>query len=501
MLGGQLGRVKHPSLLTSLTTSLIHRKYTWMYVVLTRISFNHTLAEVTHSETSVLALSIARELRINGPMSSPTLRARLRARPATFGRAIASLRGELLTEGATSSLIYALRRSIPGLPAEIPMYELGVSRVRVFGTLRPVEPRGFHVVSTFPVRGFYPDLPWFLHDLRAAGFLGRLAPRQHPELGLSPDILRWSADDALRWLHEWGVDTVGNFIVGDPALQRIHQHGPPEVPVESRFERYPGLAEQAMSVGVPGSSAAGEQPKFLATRVGAAGPAPVLVKFSPRVVDGTTRRTADLLRCEHHALGLLRRNRVSAAGSAILTAGGRTFLEVERFDRAGDGRLGIVSLLAFGASEGASLHDWSTAAEDLASRGAIGPEDRQRIHLLDRFGLLIGNTDRHAGNLSFFFADGRVSALAPVYDMLPMAYAVRAGEFATPLLTPPVPPPRFVSIWRCVWALATEFWGLVAEDGDIHEDMRQAADANRVALVGHAPLLDRLPADPAHQRA
>jgi hypothetical protein len=437
---------------------------------------------MTAPET-MAAVRLARELRLRGPSLARDLRTSV---------------GLSLAIGATRSLTYAMRRAIPGLPSEIPVYEVGPGASRLFATLHPVEPAGFYVQSTFEVQAFYPDLPWFLHDLRPAGFLGRLAPRQHPELGLPPDIRLWSAEHTLRWLHEWGVDTVGSFVVGDPAFARLPQHeAAMAVPAGDRTERYPAMAEAVMSLGIPGSSAAGEQPKFLATRTSRDRTTPVLVKFSPRIADAATRRTADILRCEHHALTTLQRAGIPAAESAIVEADDRVFLEVERFDRQADGRLGLVSLLALAAHAGADIQGWSSAADGLATAGAITGVDRERIHLLDRFGELIGNSDRHAGNLSFFFADGRVGAIAPVYDMLPMRYAVRGGELATPVLVPPPPTPRFATSWRQSWAAATRFWLSVAQDEAIHDDLRRVSDANARTLTERRSLLDRLPGEAA----
>ncbi len=183
-------------------------------------------------------------------------------------------------------------------------------------------------------------------------------------------------------------------------------------------------------------------PKFVATRVDEDGAVPVLVKFSPQGVDGGARRTADLLRCEHHALASLRLAGIAAAQTAVIEADGRVFLEVQRFDRRGGGRVGVVSLLALAPHAGCDLDSWTRAADGLLECGAISTASHERIHWLERYGELIGNTDRHAGNLSFGFDEGVVGELTPVYDMLPMGYAVRNGEFRTAALTPPSPTPR-----------------------------------------------------------
>jgi hypothetical protein len=47
--------------------------------------------------------------------------------------------------------------------------------------------------------------------------------------------------------------------------------------------------------------------------------------------------------------------------------------------------------------------------------------------LLFAFGTLIGNTDMHAGNLSFVGDRGRPYELSPSYDMLPMTFSPTAG--------------------------------------------------------------------------
>ncbi len=226
---------------------------------------------------------------------------------------------------------------------------------------------------------------------------------------------------------------------------------------------------------------------------------PVLVKFSPPVDNPPARRTADLLRCEHHALTLLRAAGVPAAASVVVEDGSRVYLEVERFDRVDGGRLGVVSLFALAAREGVDIRSWTVAADSLAALGVISQSDRARILLLDRVGALIGNTDRHAGNLSFFFAEGRVSGLAPVYDMLPMRYAPRGGEVFTPPLEIPTLTPTLPDAWRESWDIAGRFWGVVARDEAIAPELRAIASANVDSLRSSALRLEMLPGGDAGQ--
>jgi hypothetical protein len=63
----------------------------------------------------------------------------------------------------------------------------------------------------------------------------------------------------------------------------------------------------------------------------------------------------------------------------------------------------------------------------LAGLGVVSPEAADATELLWAFGVLIGNTDMHAGNLSFVSDTGSPYHLAPAYDMTPMAFAPNSG--------------------------------------------------------------------------
>jgi len=75
-----------------------------------------------------------------------------------------------------------------------------------------------------------------------------------------------------------------------------------------------------------------------------------------------------------------------------------------------------------------------------AGAESLSAVDIQTLCLLDAFGALIANTDRHHGNVSLL-PDQHHWQLAPAYDMLPMYYAPVAGEvvqrdWASQLLRP-----------------------------------------------------------------
>src|SRR5690606_2380488 len=104
----------------------------------------------------------------------------------------------------------------------------------------------------------------------------------------------------------------------------------------SRLTEFPRLAAAAAAGDVAGSSAGGEQPKFLAVTTGPDGdPRSVLVKFTATMDTPMARRWADLLAAEAHAHIVLTEVGLAAGEARLLDAAGRRFLEMPRFDRLG----------------------------------------------------------------------------------------------------------------------------------------------------------------------
>jgi serine/threonine protein kinase HipA of HipAB toxin-antitoxin module len=104
-------------------------------------------------------------------------------------------------------------------------------------------------------------------------------------------------------------------------------------------------------------------------------------------------------------------------------------LECERFDRVGaEGRRGAVSLFALDTSRYGILDNWTAAANRLADDAVLSSEDAERIRLIDAFGALIANTDRHFGNITLFDRYEGLFELAPFYDMVPMLFAPQGGQ-------------------------------------------------------------------------
>lgn len=394
-----------------------------------------------------------------GPQTARALGAALGMSQPTVSRTLAALGDAVVRIGAARSIQYALRDTMRGLP-DMPVYRVDADgRIRRLGVLVPVRPDGFVMRQDDGATLHSDGLPWWLTDLRPQGYLGRAwATRHGAALGLPTRLGDWSDTDALRALLAHGHDAAGNLLLGDVARARFVDT-PVSAPLAAADQpaAYAHLAREAAQGELPGSSAGGEQPKFTAWTDTPEGPRPVIVKFSEAEDGAVPERWRDLLRAEHLALATLREAGVPAAATRVLDHGGQRFLEVVRFDRIGAlGRRALFSLAALDAEfVGAAPAGWPSGTARLAQARVITPEAAAGARLLWAFGTLIGNTDMHAGNLSFLAETGRPYTLAPAYDMTPMAFAPRSSgalpdTVPEPVLNPAVSP----DTWRAAHALA-----------------------------------------------
>lgn len=423
-------------------------------------------------------------LALVGVASARELCQKLGVSQAAFSRLVSRHPDALLVIGRGRATRYAARRTIVDIEATIPVFGIGPDgSARRLATLHPVLAEAFWVEShddTVPAR-YFSDLPYFLNDLRPSGYLGRLIAKEHAELGHPSDIRLWSADHCLRYLARLGWDTVGNWIVGTRAMDLYLERRlrpAPGVAARERARRYPELAADVLARGRAGSSAAGEQPKFLTTKLPEG--TDVLVKFSPPVTDSAGRRGADLLIAEHLAHRVLAKHGMKAAHSELVFAGERAFLEVERFDRtAAGGRLGVLSLYALDAEFVGSFRSWSESARRLVELGHLGDATCQEIAWAETFGRLIANDDMHFANLALFTDGTRVVGLAPLYDMTPALYAAAEGNVTTPLFDPRAPAANEAAVWDSASRAALDFWASMAKDVRVSEELREVAQTNR----------------------
>lgn len=433
-----------------------------------------------------------------GPVGTTTLAQRLQVSPRTVLRLLGELGESCCAAGAAGRTQYALARPLRGVDQRMSLYAVDESgRLRQETTLQLIEPRGCLCplpATRWPVgvesrNGWWDGLPYPLYDMQPQGYLGRqLARAAHAELEVPEDPRQWSDEDIVFVLSRRGGDVSGNLILGDRSAQAwqrelVDAMEPLQAP--HLADAYVDLADRSAALGVVGSSAAGEFPKFTAIRDLPGQQSPhVIVKFSAAGEAG--RRWSDLLVCEHIALevagGL---PEVRVARSRVVLAGGRTFLESERFDRVGRfGRLPFVSLHSMSAHLlGLGVRDWRIHAQSLAEAGFLYADDVRAVARLWWFGRLIANADMHLGNLGFVLRGDGGLKVAPAYDMLPMSYApLPGGEVPAFEWQPPMPLPAELAVWNEVVGAAIRFWREAAGDARISEAFRLICANNAVGL-------------------
>lgn len=397
----------------------------------------------------------------------------------TMSRLLAPLlrAGEIVATGAARARHYLLPRAVPDVGWELPIVRVDAAgQTAAFGRLVPLQGGGVWLEEADGPSRRYDTLPWFLEDMRPQGFMGRAFARAHPGVRLGADPRHWSDDDVLRALALAGDDLPGNLIVGRAAFDAFAHGQRAAAPAVSTGD-YAALADRAMQGTLPGSSAGGEQPKFCTVVDGR----PVLVKFSPPGDSPVDQRQRDLLVCEHLALQTLADAGIAAARTRIVEGAGRVFLEAERFDRtSAGGRIGMVSLLAYDAEHVGRMDNWAATADRMATRGLLARQDAVHLQLLEAYGRLIANTDRHYGNISLLRQDGRW-VLAPAYDMLPMLHAPVAGELVERQIPAEARAPTadVREVWAQAQTLAARFWDCAAEDIRISAGFRAICAGHR----------------------
>ena len=430
-------------------------------------------------------------LHRNGPLTAAALGQALGVSQPSVSRLLAAAGDRIVRIGRARASRYALGHDIARAGSRWPLYRIdSEGRGESLGELRALHGGDFHFEPAHPMPAFlhgaftdglFPGLPWFLDDQRPQGFLGRAFVRRvAADIGAPEDLVRWQADDVVLALLRHGEDEPGDLVLGEDALQRALKAmlSPDVIALSERATRYPEFAEVALAGEDIGSSAGGEQPKFTALLREASGVRAVIVKFSERTTTPAGERWADLLQCEHLAGAVLREHGIAAAESEIVHADGRVFLQSTRFDRMPAlGRRGLVSLAALDAAYyGHGRIDWWKFAPQLQRDGWLAADDARTLALRGWFGALIGNSDMHLGNASLILADARPLALAPSYDMLPMALRpASTGEIVPRTLDIPAPLPEHHTDWLSAADMAMRFWTRVAASEGITATFRDIA--------------------------
>ena len=372
-----------------------------------------------NSADSALEITLLAALRAGGFASSAQLQRATGKSQPTLSRALLGLSGQVVALGRGKATRYGLLHPIRGLAGQQALWWTNQNGVTerwgnlsfLAGDALHVSARGIDVTT----RG---QLPWFLTPLKVQGFLGR---EWALRLGLDRDPERWPLEQTLFAALRID-DPTGAISMGERGGEHV-----PEAPIDltARAAHYDSLAADVTATLPAGSSAGGEQAKFL---TGLASGERVLVKFSPPRGTPFGERWHDLLHAEALALQVLGEHGVSVAHTRIVESTTRTYLESLRFDRIGPHGLGRRHVVAIDAVHEAFVtgarQNWAATCDALVLQRRMSALDAAAVRALFEFGHLIGNTDMHFGNLSLWADDPAKPqfTLAPLYDMLPMRW-------------------------------------------------------------------------------
>ena len=451
---------------------------------------------LTNQSPNKLTTQIAALLAESGLHTSLQLQAATGASQSSMSRALASLGKNadqgLLVLGRARSTRYALVRSIlgrwPGTQAVFATDAKG--QISRWGTLHFLAGEQL-VVAAAEAFGCAESitrasLPWFMAPLKPQGFMGRLRAQQLGYASLNPE--QWSLEQTLNALVSQEHDTPGALSLSEN--QAAPSHDAPE-DLAQRGVFYDNIAQDVAQTLPAGSSAGGEQPKFVTSVDSAPGYERFVVKFSPPRGTPFGERWHDLLHTEHLALTTLAEHGFTVSRSRILESARRTYLESLRFDRVGRlGKRHVIPLSAIHAHfvAGPQQH-WAATCSALAQRSLLSQQDAERVNTLRHFGRLIGNTDMHFGNLSLTpknlaFGEPPFFTLAPVYDMLPMLW--RPNEFRDELgysnFAVPQAPLGARHSWPDAVNMAQVFWSAVADCQSVSIELRRVAATQLTAM-------------------
>lgn len=327
-----------------------------------------------------------------------------------------------------------------------------------------------------------------------SGFLGRQLAHEASKVPGFPGSLKdWNDDHRVAYLFTMGVNLPGNLVFGDTSLQmELDFRKLQPTLAEDRLDNYVGMATRLKGAAY-GSSAGGEQPKFLWLSEDTGH---VIVKFAK-----LGSRMAELLPLEHLALRCLDELGVPACRTQLLASKDYVFLEVQRFDRVGlTGRVGMLSAGAVDDEFFGKRDSWPEFATRCEQAKYLSAEDARLVDTMAAFSELVGNSDRHFENISLLIReDGEYQGIAPAYDILPMRYASIGGGL-DPDLTTIDPKVGTIGakpeVWGRAFAAAERFWKAAAQFEDLEAPLSHAIKdlaARNLARAREfvAPLLPR----------
>jgi serine/threonine-protein kinase HipA len=127
----------------------------------------------------------------------------------------------------------------------------------------------------------------------------------------------------------------------------------------------------------------------------------------------------DVMRWEAVALGLARAAGIDVADSELHLIDTKPVLVVERFDRAGDLRIGYVSAMTMLEAGDGDHGSYLDIAEAIERHSPATGEDLRQLWRRIAFSILISNTDDHLRNHGFLRTSSAGWTLSPAFDLNP----------------------------------------------------------------------------------
>lgn len=413
------------------------------------------------------SLALAEHLRSllakGPPLTANQLQTATGRGQASVSMALGKLGSAVCKIGAARSTRYALTQPILGLPAQqsVTLAAPNADHGK-FGELTFLQGNAVYVRGPRKSQWLaQAALPWWLTPLRPQGFLGRQYARLRPDFAADPDD--WTLAQVLYIAANHAADPPGAFSIASMESSTLaSQHAPTEPLARAAyFDQLASVAAQGLPAG---SSAGGEQPKFLCVVDGEH----VIVKFTPPRGTPFGERWHDLLAFEQLALQVLGEQGLPVARSELVCSARRSYLLSRRFDRSAlTGKRHVVAATAIHAEfVPTPRRHWIATCEALVAQKLLAPAALQQVAHSYLFGEFIGNTDMHFGNLSFFVDDVTLPKAklrlepTPVYDMLPMMWrpGVHSGNLEPDPLRQPALPAGYAHAAALAKAWALDYW-------------------------------------------
>ena len=118
--------------------------------------------------------------------------------------------------------------------------------------------------------------------------------------------------------------------------------------------------------------------------------------------------------------------------------------------------------------------NWTVLARELGRRGELSEKDVQTVEILDLYGALIGNTDKHHENIAVAWSLNRRHQLLDAYDMLPMLYRPNThGEIVERKWVPELGARLELRHLSQCYEMANQFWTDVLNDTRVSGEFKR----------------------------